>query len=548
MSSRFENGLAVLRRLYEATGRPGGRRLREAEEASAVKSRQMATVVHELRTPLNGILGMTYLLGQTKLTPEQQNYLSGIRQSGHALAQLVEDLLDHSTMEAGRFRLNNRTANVRQLIESVVEMLAPRAHEKGIEIAVTMVAGLPELLEFDPGRLRQVLFNVVGNAVKFTQKGGILLKTSVEESDIVIEVIDSGPGMTKDEQSRVFREFEQAGEALERSGGTGLGLSIAARILAEFAGSLTLESSPGNGSTFAIRFPLVLAEDAAVGADERGELLKASHVLLLAPQGPTATATAATIETLGGCCRHVDRAENVERLLAQMEGEGRPFTDLVVDHRMAASSICRADGEWPHRILLVNPEERASQPQDIYDAWLIRPLREKSLIDVLCGRLRGFGDRKIVAAKDGHGRQGSPVVMLKATTIDILLAEDDPVSALLVATALRKEGYRVAVVNSAKALLDAASAVAGRPQLVITDLNMPGMALCEALTILRADESRNGQPKLPVIVLTGSNAMDRPDIDALGIERMLTKPIDPTELLRIVKNVVRLAGVPDKLR
>src|SRR5690606_24008990 len=176
-------------------GRVDGRRLRDAEEASAAKSRQMATVVHELRTPLNGILGMTYLLGQTKLSPEQQNYLSGIRQSGHALAQLVEDLLDHSTMEAGRFRLNNRTANVRQLIESVVEMLAPRAHEKGIEIAVTMVAGLPELLEFDPGRLRQVLFNVVGNAVKFTQKSGILLKTSVEESDIVIEVIDSGPGM-----------------------------------------------------------------------------------------------------------------------------------------------------------------------------------------------------------------------------------------------------------------------------------------------------------------------------------------------------------------
>ena len=516
-------------------GRVDGRRLRDAEEASAAKSRQMATVVHELRTPLNGILGMTYLLGQTKLSPEQQNYLSGIRQSGHALAQLVEDLLDHSTMEAGRFRLNTRAANLRQLIESVVEMLAPRAHEKGIEIAATMMADLPELLEFDPARLRQVLFNVVGNAVKFTQEGGVLVRAYVEHGEVAMTVTDTGPGMSEKERTRIFSEFEQVGEAAERSGGTGLGLSIASRILAEFSGSLSVSSKPGDGSTFAIRFPLLLAEDAAAGAGERDQLLRKSRVLLLAPQGPAATATVATIETLGGHCHHAGSLEEAELFLSRSAKEGLFFTDLIVDHRMAAASVCRTNGASPHRILLVNPEERASQPQDIYDAWLIRPLREKSLIDVLSGRLRGFARREDLPVQ----AQKDPLLSASGRTLDILVAEDDPVSAMLVGTALRKAGHRVAVVESTTELLDVASVAAGRPDVVITDLHMPGMALPDALAVLRADERRHRRPLLPVILLTGDSVLHSADMAALGVVQTLTKPVDPRYLLEVLEAVMQ---------
>ncbi len=247
-----------------------------AEKAAANKSRQVATVVHELRTPLNGILGMSHLLWQTSLTPEQKNYIGGIRQAGSALAQLVDDLLDYATMEAGRFRLNSRAENLRQLLESVVEMLAPRAHEKGIEIGATVSWEVPSLMDFDPARLRQVLFNVIGNAVKFTAKGGVLIRVAVEGNDLVISVTDTGPGMSEVAQRKIFEEFEQAGGAEDRSGGTGLGLSISARILKEFKGSLTVMSEIGKGSTFTIRFPAARAEGGKESSD-RMLLLRSSR-------------------------------------------------------------------------------------------------------------------------------------------------------------------------------------------------------------------------------------------------------------------------------
>ena len=159
----------------------------KAEYNSAAKSRLLATVSHEIRTPLSGILGMNHLLAQTPLTLEQANYLTGIRQSGNALVQLVEDLLDFSTIEVGRFQLRPRTEALRPLIEGVVEMLAHRAHEKGIEIAATVAADVPVTMEFDPARLRQVLFNVIGNAVKFTQTGGVLIRAELDGEDFAID-------------------------------------------------------------------------------------------------------------------------------------------------------------------------------------------------------------------------------------------------------------------------------------------------------------------------------------------------------------------------
>jgi len=341
--------------------------------------------------------------------------------------------------------------------------------------------------------------------------------------------------MSEKERARIFGEFEQAGGAAERSGGTGLGLSIASRILAEFKGSLSVSSKPGDGSTVAIRFPLRLAEDAAAGAGESDQLLGKSRVLLLAPQGPAATATVATIETLGGRCRHTGSVEEAERFLSGSAEEGLPFTDLIVDHRMAATSICRTGDVSPHRILLVNPEERASQPQDIYDAWLIRPLREKSLIDVLSGRLRGFASRESLPVP----AQKDPLLSPSGRTLDILVAEDDPVSAMLVGAALRKAGHRVAVVESATELLDVASAAVARPDVVITDLHMPGVALPDALAVLRTYERRHRRPLLPVVLLTGDSALRNADMATLGVVHTLTKPVDPRHLLEVLEGVMQ---------
>jgi signal transduction histidine kinase/CheY-like chemotaxis protein len=511
--------------------------LKNAEAASAAKSRQIATVVHEIRTPLNGILGMTHLLGQTKLTAEQQNYLSGIRQSGYALAQLVEDLLDYSTLEAGRFRLNNRAENLRHLIESVVEMLAPRAHEKRIEIAATMTADLPDLLDLDPGRIRQVLFNVIGNAVKFTAQGGVLVRAAVEEGNVAIAVIDTGPGMAADELSRVFGEFEQAGSAEARSGGTGLGLSIASRILTEFGGSLCVASQKGVGSTFTIRFPLHFAETAQSGTGERNQLLAMSRVLLLAPEGPAARATVATIETLGGRCRHVANTADAQMLIDRAETGPLPYTDLIVDHRLASDYANEKAHAPLHRILLVNPEERASQPQDFFDAWLIRPLREKSLIDVLSGRLRGFGTRD---ALNDNQAMPPPVIEKHGEGLDVLLGEDDPVNALIIRSVLTKAGHRVRLVDDFPTLIEMVLNRDISFDLIISDMYMPGGDVFNLLAALRGEEQEGIRPLVPVIVLTGeSREATHREVLLNGASRVFAKPVDPLTLLE----EVRILGV-----
>lgn len=507
-----------------------------AEEASAAKSRQLATVVHELRTPLNGILGMSQLLQQTALTLEQRNYIGGIRQAGSALAQLVDDLLDYSTIEAGRFRLNSRAENLRQLLESVVEMLAPRAHEKGIEIGATVSFDVPSLMDFDPARLRQVLFNVIGNAVKFTKAGGVLIRVNLDSRDIVITVADTGPGMTAEERQRIFGEFEQAGSANERSGGTGLGLSISARILREFGGSLSVASEKGTGSTFAIRFPALSAEAGKEGSD-RMLLLRSSRVLLLAPNGPAATATIATIETLGGRCRHVKSVEEADWAIAQLERQGIAYTDMVVDHRISGLEQIGPAAQHLRRILLVSPEERSTQPWDVYDAWLIRPLREQSLVDVLRGRLGGAASRQ--AATTAVELRGAQPERREAG-LSVLLAEDDPVSAMMVGAVLRKAGCIVHHVSDLAALQQAALADS-HPDLIISDIHMPDGDLADVLPLLGSGRDAD-HPFAPLLVLSGETNADVTDrVIAGGARRVLQKPIDPQQLLEEVRALMSSA-------
>ncbi|MDE1995832.1 MAG: response regulator, partial [Rhizobiaceae bacterium] len=522
-------------------------RLREearlkAEYNSAAKSRLLATVSHEIRTPLSGILGMNHLLAQTPLTLEQANYLTGIRQSGNALVQLVEDLLDFSTIEVGRFQLRPRSEALRPLLEGVVEMLAHRAHEKGIEIAATVAADVPETMEFDPARLRQVLFNVIGNAVKFTQAGGVLIRAGLEGKDLVISVRDTGPGMTDEEQARIFGEFEQAGNVLDRSAGTGLGLAISARILRAFGGVLNVASVRGEGSEFTIRFPVAIDEERYEGGSRRG-LLGQSRVLFLAPEGAASTAIAATIRTLGGECVLIGPEEAMVLMGALSEGRAEMPTDIIIDHRMASwflregaplAVACR------RKIFLVNPEERNTHPLDLFDAWLIRPLREQSLIDVLNGRMRGMEKRD--ALHESHQVLSLATPEATDTALNIVLGEDDPVNAMLVRAMLAKAGHRVRLVEDFEGLLARAEGGENRPDVLVTDLSMPGGDGAVVIGRLRARERRDGLKPLPIIVLTAdSRDAIRRQVLLAGADCVITKPVDPERLIAEVRNLSRQA-------
>ncbi len=511
-----------------------------AENANAAKGRLLATVSHEIRLPLSGILGMNHLLSQTKLSHEQRNYLDGMRQSGQALVQLVEDLLDFSTMEAGRFRLNPRAENLRQLIESVVEMLSHRAHEKGIEIASIVAPDVPDYLDFDPARLRQVLFNLIGNAVKFTSKGGVLVQASMLGDTLSIGVEDTGPGMSKTEQARIFGEFEQAGSTSQRSAGTGLGLAISARIIREFGGQLSVTSKKGKGSIFTLTFKAGSAT-ASAGPSSRIGVLGRSNVLLLAPAGIAANATIESIRALGGECMLVSTPRQLEALRSKAPGELDRVTDIIIDHR-AAPEFRENLQNWPvvadrtvRHILLVNPEDRASQQQEDFDAWLIRPLREKSLTDVLCGRLRGVERRDAINDNNHPGLGFFSMLDEKSHDLDVLVAEDDPVNARILRAVLEKSGCTVRLVSDFEALSAALGGAETLPDLVISDLNMPGGDGLQVLPRLCASLAGKSTP---LMVLSGDTTPDtKSALLRAGIAAVLAKPVEPK---RLIEEVLRL--------
>ncbi|HWU62992.1 MAG TPA: ATP-binding protein [Ensifer sp.] len=518
--------------------------LARAERESAMKSRILATVSHDIRTPLSGIAGMSHLLSQTRLTPEQANYLSGIGQSVQALSQLVDDLLDFSSIEAGRFQLHPREDDLRQLIESVVEMLAHRAHEKGIEIASWVAADVPGLLSFDPERLRQILFNLVGNAVKFTSEGGVLVSACMVEGELEIRVRDTGPGMSARGQEKLFREFEQVGEEKSRIGGTGLGLAISRRIVLEAGGSINVESQPGVGSTFIVRLPVRQASDSRL-RQARATMLSSTHMLIIAPDGMCREALSAAVSSLGGKVQHASSPADV---VACLDAAADAFTDIVVDRRLAdlLSDELRKHAAFRNpatrRILLIDPESRSGSRffGAGYDSWLVRPLRERSLIGVLQGRMKGIELRDPI----NDNRSNTRWTQTEGSGLDVIVAEDDPVNRLLLKTVLKKSGHRVAEVETFRDLIAAATQTTGRPGAIVTDLSMPGGNGLDALSAIRDFERANRLSEVPVIVVTGSSSPEtrKAAIDA-GATELFIKPADPAKLADLLASyAARRAG------
>lgn len=519
-----------------------------AEEESVMKSRLIATVSHEIRTPLSGLLGMGHLLTGTSLTPEQKNYLDGISQSGTALVQLVEDLLDFSTLAAGRFQLKPRREAVRPLIESVVELLSSRAHAKGIEIGSTISPAIPENLVFDPARFRQVLYNVVGNAVKFTEEGGILVSAALEGTTLVIRVKDTGPGMNEAETKRIFNEFEQGDLSRAREGGVGLGLAISARIMAETGGALSVESRLGEGSTFTVRLPVTVDSTAM----RLGNELSNAKVLLLAPIGPAATALATTLKGLGAETYMASTAADAESILAFREH----FTGIIVDHRLDADFTAALSHNprlaGAKRVYLVNPESRPAQMSgDDYDGWLIRPLREQSLLDVLTGKLRGLEHRRAASEQfpviSAEAEDEAVVVgegLSSGERLSILLGEDDPVNAMISQAILEKAGHNVRLATNFARLAEALAETT--PDVVLTDYSMPDGTSDDFIHRLRQIErSTEGKP-LPVIVLTADGSDEtRRRLLVNGADLVLVKPASPDmingAIARLNERLIRAA-------
>ncbi|MEQ8308156.1 MAG: ATP-binding protein [Hoeflea sp.] len=520
----------------------------KAEAASHAKTRLLAAVSHEIRTPLNGILGMTHLLGQTGATPEQASYIKNARESGQSLLALIEDLLDVTSIEAGRLNLRHEKGELDELVHGVCELMAPRAHDKDIEIAVHIAADAPRTITSDIGRVRQVLFNLVGNAIKFTETGGVLVEVSVQDAALTFTVTDTGPGLKDADKAKIFEEFERADNGPTRKhGGAGLGLSISSRIVEALGGEIGVASTPGKGSAFHFTIPLDEMKQEQSPARLRGPLSERA-VLVIGPRGPVSAAMLWSIRDLGGYAEAASDAESMIAALTRLNRAGSELTDIIVDRRMAdqaESLLAAAPSELTGsvaRTLVIAPEDSRDlegHGDHGADAWLVRPVRRTSLVNVLTRR-DDRDDRNRLATKP------RPPVLERSSenpTLDILLAEDDPVNALMVRTVLARQGHRVTVVDNGRALLEEAMNRPGGAlnyDIAITDLSMPELDGRSAITRIRSEEEVNQFEHLPIIVLSADGqASTRDDLLAAGADGHAEKPVDPEWLVSLVTMTAR---------
>ncbi|PZO00314.1 MAG: hybrid sensor histidine kinase/response regulator [Hyphomicrobiales bacterium] len=510
-----------------------------AESANEAKSRFLATVSHEFRTPLNGILGMADLLGDTGLDPEQTTYVRALRTSGEALLGLVDDILDFAKVEAGKLELASESFDLALLVETVSELMAPRAQAKGIELAAHLAPDLPTHLIGDRDRLRQILLNLVGNAIKFTDHGGVGIRIARDADMIEITVADTGPGVPEDRRQAIFQEFEQADDsAARRHEGTGLGLAIVRRLALLMGGSVGVESRTGGGALFRARLPLPVAREAVVATppDWQGK-----HVLIVSDAPFGAGYLQETIAATGGIAM---LAVNSTEGLALLQSD-RAYDAVLIDQsigREAATTLAEAArlAGVADCLIMLSPLERRQfgSPREAgFTGFLVKPVRARSLYERLSPRPATIAP--VVEAFGSLASQPS------RPRLSVLVAEDNEINALLATRTLERFGCAAIWARDGREALAAiAASLDGTGpsfDLVLLDIRMPeldGLAVARAVRAMERD--RPGLARLSLVAVSANVAAgDRASALAAGMDDCLAKPLDRMALQRWLD---RIAG------